>query len=217
MIQNKKIYVDGNLVESFTHELSNGEVISFVDKDGNKKKKKVSLLQKPTRIMLLFHKPVGYVVSKLDKHNKTIYDILPRRYHNFYYIGRLDKDSHGLLLMTNDSALVHTYESPSSHIAKHYTVVLDKKIGVQKIQKLLDGFFVDQRGSVVPALDASQYRPVHFLRCKKVTHLDDGRKKIEIILEEGKKRHIRRLCKGLGYQVVDLMRTKVGSYSLGSL
>ena len=67
----------------------------------------------------MFYKPKGFVVSNSDQHNKTIYEMLPDRYQKgYYYIGRLDKDSHGLLLLTNEPVLVNYYENPKSKIEK---------------------------------------------------------------------------------------------------
>ncbi|OQY40184.1 MAG: hypothetical protein B6229_02325 [Spirochaetaceae bacterium 4572_7] len=76
--------------------------------------------------MIVFNKPIGVVCSKSDKHNKTIYELLPKKFANYFYIGRLDKDSRGLLLMTNDSALVNNFEHPSNKVEKEYIVQIDK-------------------------------------------------------------------------------------------
>ncbi len=87
-------------------------------------------------MIVLFNKPKGYAVSKEDKHNKTIYELLPAsRKKDFYYIGRLDKDSHGLLLLTNDPALVDYYEKPENDIHKIYEVQIDKPIKSNHIQQ----------------------------------------------------------------------------------
>lgn len=87
-------------------------------------------------MIVLFNKPKGYTVAKEDKHNKTIYELLPASWQkDFYYIGRLDKDSHGLLLLTNDPTLVDYYEKPENNIHKIYEVQIDKPIKTQHVQK----------------------------------------------------------------------------------
>lgn len=91
--------------------------------DGKKIDEVVKIEAKEDRIVL-FHKPEDYVCSRSDKHNRTIYEILPDSYKDFYYIGRLDKDSRGLLLLTNNSALVHRYEHPKFGIKKQYLVLV---------------------------------------------------------------------------------------------
>lgn len=96
-------------------------------------------------MIVLFNKPKGYAVSKADKHNKTIYDLLPASWQkDFYYIGRLDKESHGLLLLTNDPALVDYYEKPENNVYKFYEVQIDKPFKSQHIQKVKKGILVDE-------------------------------------------------------------------------
>jgi 23S rRNA pseudouridine2605 synthase len=76
--------------------------------------------------VICFHKPTGYVVSKNDKHNATIYEILPNEYRDYYYIGRLDKESEGLLLLTDTSELVNKLQHPSFDRKKIYVVTVHK-------------------------------------------------------------------------------------------
>jgi len=76
--------------------------------------------------VIIFNKPVGFVCSKKDKHNKTIYEILPREFNNYFYVGRLDKDSRGLLILTNNSLLVDKLQHPSNNVEKEYVVQIDR-------------------------------------------------------------------------------------------
>lgn len=108
LIDEGKIFVNGQKVESYTTEIQEGDEIKILGKSDAAKLKP---LDKPAQI-LLFNKPKGYVVSKADPHEQTIYKLLPHEYQKRYYIGRLDKESHGLLLMTDDPKLVHEYEHP---------------------------------------------------------------------------------------------------------
>ncbi|MDR0650179.1 MAG: hypothetical protein LBG59_01925 [Candidatus Peribacteria bacterium] len=77
---------------------------------------------------MLFNKPKGYVVSKSDPYNTTIYELLPPTFQTYYYIGRLDKESRGLLLLTNTPKLVHQYEHPRFAITKEYLIQLSSPL-----------------------------------------------------------------------------------------
>lgn len=150
--------------------------------------------------LILFNKPVGYVASKSDPHNKTIYELLPPEYTNYYYIWRLDKNSHGLLLLTDDPALVNEYEHPKFDIEKEYIVELDRSLPPEDLKKAIQG--IHDEGEFLRALKITVFKkPYHY----------------SITLNEGKKRHIRRMFKFIWYRVMDLERVREGKYSLGDL
>lgn len=159
-IKEKKIVVRthqgvSSTVESFSVELKNGDRITYEKQEYMYKENEISTEKK----IVLFNKPVGYVVSKSDPHNATIFEILPKEFlQNFWYIGRLDKDSHGLLLLTNDSHLVHQYEHPSHDITKEYYVRLDNALSSKDLQECLKGVVSDDdllRAVEIKALDSS--------------------------------------------------------------
>ncbi|MDR2540706.1 MAG: hypothetical protein LBD11_02760 [Candidatus Peribacteria bacterium] len=85
--------------------------------------------------LILFNKPRGYVVSKSDPHNKTIYELLPPEFQSYYYIGRLDKESRGLVLLTNSPELVHQYEHPKFQVEKEYLIQLSTPFSLANQQK----------------------------------------------------------------------------------
>ena len=150
--------------------------------------------------LILLNKPVGYVASKSDPHNKTIYEILPPEFKNYYYIWRLDKDSHGLLLLTDDPALVNEYEHPKHGIEKEYVVELDMELESKDIQRALS--WVKDEDEML--------RAIRITKNKKKYHYN-------ILLNEGKKRHLRRMFKTIGYRVMDLERIREGEYVIGDL
>lgn len=86
------------------------------------------------------------MVSHDDPHNKTIFSLLPRRYKNYYYIGRLDKNSRGLLLLTDVPSMVDAYENPIHNISKMYIVTIDKRFRSGDAAQMRTGIFVDQKG-----------------------------------------------------------------------
>lgn len=154
---------------------------------------------KTTTIML--NKPVEYVVSRNGQGSKTIYDLLPKDYHQLNPIGRLDKDSSGLLLLTNDGQLAHDLTHPSKQKIKIYEVRLDKTLQPLH-QQMISDFGIQ--------LDDGPSR-LH------LEHLDDNRRNWRVTIHEGRNRQIRRTFAGLGYTVTRLHRTHFGPYTLGNL
>ncbi|USN56152.1 MAG: rRNA pseudouridine synthase [Candidatus Peribacteria bacterium] len=166
--------------------------------------------------LLLFHKPAGYVVSKDDPHNKTIYKLLPEKYHKRYYIGRLDKESTGLLLLTNDPGLVDWYENPQSNIKKVYEVMIDKPFKSQHTKKACKGIIVTDEGKIA---NEKKNETGELLRCQQISYFrnDRGQYFVSIVLTEGKNRQIRRMLSALGYKVKSLHRTRIGQHLLGAI
>ncbi len=150
--------------------------------------------------ILLFNKPIWYTCSKSDPHNKTFYELLPKEFiKKYYYIWRLDKNSHWLMILTTNSKLVHEYEHPSKEIEKTYNVCLNKKFNWKLKEKIL--LWIHDWWE--------------FLRTKSIERWEN--EKIIITLNEWKKRHIRRIFKSLWYEVVDLERIRIWKYILWDL
>lgn len=152
--------------------------------------------------VILFNKPMWYVCSKADKHNKTIYEILPKEFQNYFYIWRLDKDSRWLLILTSSSELVNKFQHPKNWVEKEYLVQIDKcfsQIDFKKIKKwILDEW--------------------ELLTVKTLKYFDQKNKFfVKLILWEWKKRHIRRIMKNLWYKVLDLIRIREWQFELWNL
>lgn len=153
-----------------------------------------------TTIML--NKPVGYVVSRNGQGSETIYDLLPQEYHHLKPVGRLDKDSSGLLLLTNDGQLTFELTHPSRQKQKVYEVILDKPLQPLHRQMIVDyGIMLDDGPSKF------QVERLH----------DRDETGWQIIMHEGRNRQIRRTFAALGYNISKLHRTQFGSYKLGTL
>lgn len=146
--------------------------------------------------IVLFNKPVWYVVSKSDPHNTTVYQILPQGWKDIYTpIGRLDKDSHGLLILTNDTKLISYYAHPRNNHAKTYIIVTQKPLSTQDKTSLLKGvMYYDP--------DSKRHEKLLFDSCE---HLAD--KTYKVVLHWWKKRHIRRAIEMVDNTVIDLQRT----------
>ena len=200
LIDDGKIFINKEKVNNYKAELHEKDLLEIPDiklqeyilSDASNTENK-----KPD--FILFNKPKGYTCSKADPHNQVFYDLLPQKFRKYYYIGRLDKESRGLVLLTSKPELVHQFEHPSKEIEKSYLVQLDKPFDRKLKNKILGGIF--EWGE--------------FLRTKQLEKSDFWL--LEITLNEGKKRHIRRIFKALGYVVTDLQRIRIGSYCLGSL
>jgi 23S rRNA pseudouridine2605 synthase len=154
---------------------------------------------KPSKILLMLNKPENYVCSRRGQGSKTIYNLLPERYHGLKPIGRLDKNSSGLLLLTNDGDLANKLAHPRYAKNKTYSVKLDKPLVQKDKNQLTTGVKLDDGLS-------------------KFTRLKECSKGIyEVTLAEGRNRQIRRAFAALGYQVIKLNRTKLGDYELNDL
>lgn len=198
LVKQGYISINSKKISSYTQEVTTGDKLKTTAPNFAIEET-IQEVHKEATIILL-NKPVGYVASKSDPHNKTIYEILPPEYTNFYYIWRLDKNSHGLLLLTDDPALVNEYEHPKFDIEKEYVVEIDQELEPKDIQRVLSG--VKDEDEMLRAIKITKNKkPYHY----------------NIILNEGKKRHIRRMFKTIGYRVMDLERVREGKYSLGDL
>ena len=156
------------------------------------------------KVYLMMNKPRGLITTASDeKGRQTVYSLLGDRGAWLAPVGRLDKASEGLLLFTNDSALATRITAPESHVPKTYHV---------QIRGAADEHLLEQLRSGVR--DSGEW-----LRVKKARLLRQGEKNswIEIALDEGKNRHIRRMLATLGIEVLRLVRVAIGGLELGGL
>lgn len=149
---------------------------------------------------IILNKPTGYVVSREGQGSKTVYDLLPPELHNLKPVGRLDKDSSGLLLMTADGVLAQKLTHPKHQKEKVYEVDLDKPLESADKTKIEQGVVLDDGISSL-----------------KLESIDTGRRSWKITMHEGRNRQIRRTFKALGYRVVRLHRVQFGQYFIGEL
>jgi 23S rRNA pseudouridine2605 synthase len=153
-------------------------------------------------LTVMFHKPRGYVVSRDGQGGRTIYDILPAEYQQLNPVGRLDKDSSGLLLLTNDGKLANELTHPSFQKVKVYKVALHKPLAPLHRQMISDhGIMLDDG--------------VSKLELERQLEGDDAR--WIVTMHEGRNRQIRRTFESLGYSIQTLHRTHFGTYDLGRI
>lgn len=152
---------------------------------------------------LLMHKPLGYVCSRRQQgYTRTIYSLLPEKYHDLKPVGRLDKDSSGLLLLTDDGDFAHQMTHPKYHKAKTYEIELDKPLEPLHRQMISDHGVILEDG---PSK----------LQLERLKDHDDTQWIVS--MHEGRNRQIRRTVGSLGYEVLRLHRTAFGPYLLGDL
>lgn len=160
-------------------------------------------------LYLAMNKPSGYVCSKKRQGDSpTIYELLPKKYQNLKTVGRLDKDSSGLILLTNDGDFAFQMTHPRFYKEKEYEVELDRPLEPLHQQEIADFGIVlpdgvSKLGLIRLGTDDS--------------NSPEYRKKWKVIMHEGRNRQIRRTFEAVGYSVMRLHRTAFGKYRLGEL
>lgn len=153
---------------------------------------------------ILLHKPRGYITTMQDEQGRKcvaqlVLDVGVR----VYPVGRLDRESEGMLLMTNDGAFSNAMTHPTRHVPKTYRVTIRPSISDEQIAAFQDGIEIDGRMTAPAGI--------------RVIEKAEGRVVVEVILYEGRNRQIRRMFDELGIEVARLKRTAVGSIKLGML
>ncbi len=208
------VFLNTQRVDSYGEVLQNGDSIKF---QNTSLVYTISDTEKKSEF-IVFYKPIGYVCSKSDPHNATIYELLPKEYHGWYYIGRLDSNSRGLVLMTNDAKMVDQYEHPRHGITKEYLVTLNKSFRQEDAKRCLEGINdqeEDLKAVECQILDDKMYNTYGKFLLENVVKSPSC--VVRIVLNEGKKRHIRRMMSAMRYHVEDLIRIREGKFSLGDV
>lgn len=191
----------------------NGEPVKDLGRQVDPEKDRITFRGRPLAfqksVYFLLHKPAGYVTSASDPHaEKTVYRLLPRQLvgshahrseQRVFPVGRLDQDSTGLLLFTNDGDLANQLTHPRYEVPKEYEVEVDHPVQPADREKLLQGVHLEEG----------------LARVEKADLLDP--KSLRLTLREGKKREVRRILQTLGYRVDRLCRVSFGPLKLGTL
>jgi 23S rRNA pseudouridine2605 synthase len=176
----------------------------WIDLNRDRIELKDQVLERRAFRYLLLNKPPGFVTTRSDERGqKTVFDLLGEKGKGISPVGRLDKESAGLLLFTNDHQFANLLTSPESSIPKTYIANLDRPIGGKDLLLLSRGLDIEIKGT------AHRTKPVEVSQV-----LPD---RLEISITEGKNRQIRRMMDSLGYEVVWLQRIAFGPLMLGAL
>lgn len=188
----------------------NGHPAQIGDKINPKKdlvtigKKKIVNVKNRRMVYIMLNKPRGYVTTVSDElGRKTVMDLITDIDERVYPVGRLDKDSEGLLLLTNDGSFTNCMTHPSHNYAKVYRVTVRPSVNDAILNNLRNGIEIDGRKTApceVTVLEEQENRVV-----------------LEFVLHEGRNRQIRKMCESQGLEVARLKRLSVGSLKLGML
>jgi 23S rRNA pseudouridine2605 synthase len=187
------VFVNGQAVRDLATRIEPGDTVVV---DGKR-------VRPVDSITLILNKPRGFLTSRedeLDAGRETVYDLLPKHLHSLHYVGRLDRDSEGLLVFTNSGDLTEKLTHPRHGIEKEYLVAVDRVFdaGADR-QALLDGFRID--GGFARALRVEGVGP----------------RVVALTLTQGIKRQIRLMFEGLGYKVTRLQRVRIGTLVMPEL
>lgn len=151
-------------------------------------------------VVVAFHKPRGLVCTREDELGRaTIYGLLPQSLRALHHVGRLDLDSEGLLILTNDGDLSQQLMHPSKSVEKEYLVTANQAFQNEHLDQFLEGVYTKEGK----------------LKAKAIERLSPRR--IKVVLDHGAKRQIRVMFEQLGYQVTKLLRVRIGGLWLGDL
>lgn len=186
----------------------NGRLIENPDHWVDMERDRVTLDDRPlearSRVYVLLYKPTGYLTTYRDPEGRpTVYDLLDGVGTFVSPVGRLDLDTSGLLLLTNDNQFAERVTNPKSHVPKTYLVKASTLLSDEQLRQLRDGIELSD-GPIRPAV---------------VTRLRDSAKytHFEITLTEGRNRQVRRMVEALGAVVLKLVRVRIGSLAIGRL
>ncbi len=153
---------------------------------------------------IMLNKPRGYVTTMEDEMGRRcVTELLSGVSERVYPIGRLDRNSEGLLLFTNDGVFANSIMHPSKHVSKTYRVTVRPDITDEQLVKLTEGVLIDGKKTLPATIN--------------VLTKETGRVVIQMVIREGRNRQIRRMCEAVGLEVARLKRTGVGPIKLGML
>lgn len=165
------------------------------------------LLRRPVRtenLYIMLNKPRGYITTMSDEmERKCVAELVRSIPQRVYPIGRLDRESEGLLLMTNDGAFANAMMHPSRHVEKTYRVTVRPGVSREQLQQMEQGIVIEGRKTAPAGVSVLAAEP--------------GRVVLQIVLHEGRNREIRRMCEALGLETARLKRTAFGPVRLGVL
>lgn len=196
LIVQGKVKVNGQVITTLGTKIDpHKDIVQINGKRVQKKDKKV---------YILLNKPAGYVTTSKDPQGRpTVLDLIKERDTRIYPVGRLDFETEGLLLLTNDGELAYRLTHPKYRVKKVYHVLVKGVPKEKSLQQLRKGILLED-GMTQPAE-------------VKVLKSENNSTLLELTIHEGKKRQVRRMCEAINHPVINLKRIKIGFLTLGSL
>jgi 23S rRNA pseudouridine2605 synthase len=196
LIKDGRVEVDGVVVDELGSRVD--PLTAVVRVDGER------VVVNPDRVYLAVNKPRGYLSAMSDdRGRKTLAELVPVGGARLFHVGRLDVDTEGLIILTNDGDLAQRLAHPSYEIRKTYLADVEGAVGRETVRRILDGVQLDDG-------------PVQADACRVVDQAL-GRSLVELVIHEGRNRIVRRLFDELGHPVRGLVRTAIGDVRLGDL
>ena len=190
-IQKGKVQVNGVTAKKSEIKVSEEDEVVL---DGNR------ISQAPEFVYYLLHKPAGYVSATEDKRDKTVMELVASDRKGLFPVGRLDKDTEGLLLLTDDGELAHRLLSPKKHVDKTYYAKIDGQVTEEHVKQFREGLDIGDEKKTLPAV---------------LTILLSGPvSEIEVTIHEGRFHQIKRMFEAVGCKVTYLKRLSMGSLVL---
>jgi len=190
LISDGKVSINGHFIRELATTVQPGDDVRVGGK----------IAKSAPQIYLLLHKPRGFVCTRSDERGRqTIFDLLPAHFSRLFHVGRLDKDSEGLILLTNDGDLAQKLTHPGHEVEKEYEVLLDKPFNAADTPKFLRGFHIEGGRAKVERLQVVAPRFV------------------KVVLRQGIKRQIRLMFYKFDYEVKRLLRMRIGGMEMGPL
>ncbi len=164
----------------------------------------IQITNKTEKIYVLLNKPVGYITSSHDQFNRpTVLDLVSQIDIRLYPVGRLDYDTEGLIILTNDGNLTYKITHPSHNITKTYTAQVKGRVHEEAIKIFNNGILIEEYKTAPAKLEILKYI--------------DNDTLVNITIHEGRNRQVRKMCDAIGHKVLKLKRINIGSLELGSL
>jgi len=197
IINEKRVAVNGTIVVHPAFRVD--PRLDKIQVDGH------SITSKKEFVYLLMNKPRGAVTTRCDERGRvTVFDLLAKHNAFVFPVGRLDKETSGALLFTNDSQLGEWLTNPNSRVPKTYSVVSQGTINETAIRQLSEGIVIEDTYTTLPATVSNVIR-------------DESTTGCEITIVEGKNRQVRKMFDAIGHPVISLRRVSIGPLCVGSL
>lgn len=187
LVRDGRVILNGKICTNLSTTVTDSDDVVV---DGNK-------VRPHKGVVIVLHKPRGLVCSRRDERDRdTIYSLLPEKFHTLHHVGRLDKESEGLLLMTNRGEVSQRLLHPSQGVEKEYEVILETRFDPENLTRLTKGFHTEDG----------------YAKAERAWMIGDY--KIGMVLKQGLKRQIRMMLYFLGYEVKRLVRVRIGNLAI---
>jgi 23S rRNA pseudouridine2605 synthase len=196
LILQGKVSVDGQIITELGTKVDKQSSVILVDG--------IRITNEIKKVYLLLNKPIGYITSAKDQYDRpTVMDLISESKVRLYPVGRLDYDTEGLLILTNDGDLTFKITHPSHNVTKTYTALVSGAVQEEAIEIFNEGVLIEDYKTSPAKLEILKYINNDTL--------------VNITIHEGKNRQVRKMCEAIGHSVLRLKRISIGSLKLGDL